>query len=344
MTPSPWNASPWNVTFAFFLCVTAATAFPNMQFVNATQTEHQLLSYLPDLAAAAALEDGTVLVAGGISNNHLLGETTVHRYDPAKNVWTTVASLSTSRAGLGLVRLGGNVYAIGGTTVLPIPGGGIDRRSVEVYDAAADKWTQVAQMHAARPHVAAAVVDGKVYAGGAVDVSSTDVTTIEVYDPAADTWTFVVNPKSWRSGVDSLAFAALHRKLYTIRGDDDVNQVHTYDPATNKWSSLASMNHYREFCRAAALGGKLYAIGGRSVSSAGEVSIVPTVEAYDPATNKWTDVANMTEARTYAAVAVAGDKLYVMGGTCVLGGGGCQFPMDVYDPAADKWTGWRPVA
>ena len=59
------------------------------------------------------------------------------------------------------------------------------------------------------------------------------------------------------------------------------------------------MNHARRYVAAAALGGLLYAVGGYD-----GISVLDSVEAYDPKLDQWKRVESMSNARRHVAVAV----------------------------------------
>jgi N-acetylneuraminic acid mutarotase len=88
---------------------------------------------------------------------------------------------------------------------------------------------------------------------------------------------------------------------------------------------------------AAALNGKLYAVGGAAGSTA-----LDTVEEYDPVSNTWATRAQMPTARTGLGLATATNgKLYAVGGnaspqTCPSIGF-CG-KVEEYDPATNAWT------
>jgi len=55
------------------------------------------------------------------------------------------------------------------------------------------------------------------------------------------------------------------------------------------WETKASMNHDRGNFQTEVIDGKIYAIGGASNS----------LEVYDPVTNEWTELASMTNIRSF---------------------------------------------
>ena len=78
----------------------------------------------------------------------------------------------------------------------------------------------------------------------------------------------------------------------------------------------------------AAVGGKIYAIGGRGNS------VLESVEAYDPQLGAWALVASMSGKRHHHASVVLDGKIYAMGGHH---GAGTLDTVEVYDPQANSW-------
>jgi hypothetical protein len=89
------------------------------------------------------------------------------------------------------------------------------------------------------------------------------------------------------------------------------------------WVSLAPMSEPRQEMAAAALGGRIYAVGGL----AGRAN-ANTI--YDPADNSWSAGADLPVITDHAWTVSVGGRLYV--------GGGSSNRVFTYDPAADRWT------
>ncbi|MFC1793953.1 kelch repeat-containing protein, partial [Planctomycetota bacterium] len=62
------------------------------------------------------------------------------------------------------------------------------------------------------------------------------------------------------------------------------------------------------------------------------------VEEYDPATDTWTEKADMPTGRVFLASSVVDGKIYVIGGYNFWGGGAALAAVEEYDPATDTWT------
>jgi hypothetical protein len=101
------------------------------------------------------------------------------------------------------------------------------------------------------------------------------------------------------------------------------------------WTAAAPMPTARVGLGAAAMGGKLYAVGGEDVNDLRNV-----VECYDPGTGEWTTRTPMPTPRSRFASVVIDDKMYVMGGIgrIASSGRGETAAVEQYDPSTDTWT------
>jgi N-acetylneuraminic acid mutarotase len=91
---------------------------------------------------------GLIYVVGGmVGTQESDVDSSVHRFDPAANLWSAVADMSTPRAGLTSFVLGGRLYAAGGYS------GVDDLSSVERYNAVSDSWETVDGMELSGPQV-----------------------------------------------------------------------------------------------------------------------------------------------------------------------------------------------
>ena len=125
-------------------------------------------------SAAAALMDGAIWVAGGrtVSGG---GTGRLDRYDPGEDRWDTLAPIPPSPetgqqvgGGLAMAAISGRLAAFGGEWFAP--GGGGVFRETWLYDPRADRWEAGPPMRTPRHGLAAAAVDGVIYAiaGGEV--------------------------------------------------------------------------------------------------------------------------------------------------------------------------------
>jgi len=128
------------------------------------------------------------------------------------------------------------------------------------------------------------------------------------------------------------------------------------DIAEDSWASKARMHQERTGLGVAAMGGKIYAIGGITIRQympniAGFVvlgfryledlgTLVGENEEYDPDTNNWTTRTSMPTPRILFATAVYQNKIYSIGGKT---NAGYTAVIEVYDPATDTWETKTPM-
>src|SRR5436190_1386716 len=87
-----------------------------------------------------------------------------------------------------------------------------------------------------------------------------------------------------------------------------------------------------------ALNGKIHAIGGRGVDTV----TVATHEVYDPASNKWSELAPLPKARDHLSVIAVDGRIHAIGGrfNATVDNTGMH---DVYDPATNSWKSAAPL-
>ncbi len=109
------------------------------------------------------------------------------------------------------------------------------------------------------------------------------------------------------------------------------------------WTLKAPMHEPRYMHGVAVVNGKIYAIGGSKIHINGKTHFLAAInatEAYDPATNTWTERAQMPTPRASFATAVYENKIYVIGGHIRLTSSSSARltkMIEVYDPATDTW-------
>src|ERR1700692_4161153 len=186
------------------------------------------------------------------------------------------------------------------------------------------------------------------------------------YDPATDHWT---KKKPTALPSHHVAFTEYHGKIYAFGGFVyptsgpaawvPINNAWEYDPAADTWKALAPMPSKRGSPVAAAVGDKIYVIGGVNIlPGATETALdfktpqasVGTVEEYDPATNTWRERSPMPTPRNHTTAAAVNGKIYVIGGrvgAAFIGLASDISVVEEYNPATDQWSGPRarmPIA
>jgi endoglucanase len=261
-------------------------------------------------AAAAALSDGRVLVAGGIDGT---GNATASAeiYDPTTNAWSAAASMDDARAFAAAAPLSGDRVLVAGGEV-----DGSASASTEIYDAETNTWSPAAPMEAAvEGPAAAALPDGTVWVAGGSGAGDA-----EIYDPVADAW----SPATSISPRVGAAAASLGGGDVLLAGGSDpadqepVATAEVDSPDTNYESVVGSLEQPTDEPAAASIGGgQVLMAGGSAYESYPWGSA--NAEIYDAATQRWGDVVSMQTPR-YGAVAAP-----LPDGQVLVAGGDSEF-------------------
>lgn len=226
--------------------------------------------------------------------------------------------------------VGGKIYVLGGLEH-EAPAG-----YVWEYDPASDQWTAHKPMPRPAHHLMIAAWQNKIYVfGGFVRPQASNgwqpINNAWAYDPATDSWKALAPMPTPRGAGQAVA---LDGKIYVLGGassnkpgapgdpiglgsTDQIVQdtVEAYDPASDSWQTRAPMQTPRNHFLAAAVGGKIYAVDGRTGSVfVTRSSSTDLVEAYDPAANKWTLAGRDVVPRGDDSGAVYDGRIYVAGG------------------------------
>ena len=275
----------------------------------------------------------------------------VYEYDPASNQWTKKKPMALASHHVAFTEYHGKIYAFGGF-VPPESGppAWVPINNAWEYDPAADTWKVLAPMPAKRGSALAAVGRDKIYViGGATTPPGSKETavhparpqvsvgTVEEYDPVANTWrerSPMLTPRN------HAAIGVVNGKIYVIGGRvgaafiglaSDISVVEEYDPATDQWSGpRARMPFARSALGAAVYDGRIYVAGGE-YQDPHMMATFRAVEAYDPASNTWTEMPPMPVSRHGLAVGVIGNRLHVIGGDVQSAGTGVEVSTGEHD-------------
>lgn len=125
-----------------------------------------------------------------------------------------------------------------------------------------------------------------------------------------------------------------------------------YDPAADRWATAGEIPEGVNHAGFAAVGGRLYIVGGFRGASFAPTGVV---RIYDPAERGWRDGTPMPTPRGALAVAVLDGRIHAIGGNAASGAGlqphehgtpeedNSVGTHEVYDPAADSWTRLAPL-
>lgn len=266
---------------------------------------------------------------------------------PGKMKWRTTESSPIGRSEAAGAASYGKLYVFGGytdTSYYPT------RRS-DVYDVTKNSWTRIANLPRPLTHVGTAVEGNNIYLAGGYegqpDGTGQIFATKNVwkYNTGTNTWTAMPPlPAARGSGELSVLGQTLHFfggtniKRTQDKGDHWVLSLN----GGKKWTPAAPLPNPRTHMGDAVIGGKIYAIGGQQGHDQKLVAQA-SVHRWDPATNTWTKVKSLPQARSH----ISGATLVLDGRIIVVGGeiahNKSVSDVTMYDPLSNSWTALTPL-
>jgi hypothetical protein len=204
----------------------------------------------------------------------------VVKYSPSSDTWSTVTYLPVGCFGHAAVAVGSAIYAIGGLVRRQLWASA----SVHKFDSKQDTWSEVAPMPQARYAHAACVLGSDIYVfGGKGDIGHQQDSVIK-YNTVTNVWTTLA---PMPSVCVNHSATTLGGQIYIMEGSGC--KVLLFDPDSGAWSNFAPTLSGKRKGSLFVLDGCLYAAGGKANST--------SVERYDAGTNAWTAVADLLEGR-----------------------------------------------
>lgn len=252
--------------------------------------------------------------------------------------------------------------------------GGLDTQThrpsgvVYLFDPPNGRWSQKHSMPVPAHHVAVAALNGRIYVmGGFVPPESSQqgapssaeagwqpTNRSWVYDPNSDTWQELTPAPTPRGAGWAVA---LNNRIYVIGGTQSATHgnpaaplspqtpqrvlgtTEEYDPSTNHWRECAPMSTPRNHLIAAAVNGRIYAIGGRL--NAAQITVADdtdVIEEYDPPRDQWTNKGRAPIRSSGMAGGAFDGRIYVAGGELQdWEGAKAYWAVYRYDPATGSW-------
>lgn len=264
----------------------------------------------------------------------------------AAGTWSTLPPMPAS---LGEVSAGYLLDGAGRAKVVVV---GEGDPGTYIYDVASRKWSSGAKRPKLGHHVAAEVIDGRLYLFGGLAGSGGK---LQIYDVDTNRWSFGADlPYK----VGSASTARIGNFVYLCGGIIEATNTTTsgcikYNIRANKWEAgVAPMPLGVNHAASATDGERVFVVGGRvggNVVSEG----LNAMQVYDPVTNRWTAGPPLPERRggVGRAVILRG-KLYVLGGETNKKGPDAKAGLtaaqvynrvDVYDIVGGRWGQGAPM-
>ncbi|HWO12155.1 MAG TPA: kelch repeat-containing protein, partial [Polyangiaceae bacterium] len=266
--------------------------------------------------ASLRLEDGRVLVAGGISSSTGAPSASAEIFDPATDTWSVTGSLAAARSDF---TLSARAPSAGGAAALAVGGNSAagPLASVELFDPATGVWSAGPSLPAPNAgHSAVELEDGSLLVAGGSG------------EPAR----LAAGAASWSVAAPLLAnepgstLTALADGGALLVGPNPPS-FQRYFPDEDLWLTAGEALLARAGHTATRLvDGQVLIVGGSGSQS---------VELYDPPTASSRFVGATSEPRTgHSATLLADGRVAVVGGELVSGASGTE----LYDPEWGTWT------
>jgi N-acetylneuraminic acid mutarotase len=230
--------------------------------------------------------------------------------------WKRGTPLPLARGEVAAAVAEGRIYVIGGFTAQ-----GKNSTSVQAFNPPTKSWSQEADLPLPVDHTMAAGYRGRVYVAGGYGPGRSRLTTLFAF--TGDGWTRLAAMPEQRAAGGA---AIVNGKLYVVGGttSSTIGTQHglhlaktmlVYDIATDRWTTRRGPTP-REHVGVAALGGKIYVVGGRT---AGFDTNMRLVEVFDPRTGRWSRLPRVPGRRGGTGAAGIGRWIVSVGGEAPAG-------------------------
>ncbi|XP_052781488.1 kelch-like protein 12 [Mya arenaria] len=248
----------------------------------------------------------------------------VERFAPNDNHWVHFCRMQEPRRHHAVVTIDNYIYLIGGSD--PRIPGKVPTPTKTVYrmDPSIKVWSTVSFMNVARYSHCACAVRGRIYVFGGKGNNDSVRESVECYDPVTDGWFYVTSMDTPRFAA---AAASIGKIIYVVGGLSEsvgvpaslhvLKTVVCYNTETNSWLNVVDLRFPRCHSNLVNVGGHLFLCGGatRSYDVKNSVlSSVASLDRYDSTTKEWVNVADMVVPRHDMGVAVAGSRIFMIGG------------------------------
>lgn len=222
--------------------------------------------------------------------------------------------MPTARGYLTAQTVNGQVWALGGYSYDASSLRSTYYSTVEVFDPATATWSTAPSMPYKCDGLASATIGGTVYVMGGRDSQNSQLGNVAAFDTSAGSWVTLPDLLTPRTRLTAQAVDGIIYTFGGYYGEGNSETFHyvnsaaveAFNPSTGTWKPLTPMTTARNDLSSAVVDGIIYVIGG-SCGSQGTGQLCNLVQAYDPATDSWTDVTPMNEPRAgQGSVAIKG--------------------------------------
>ena len=218
--------------------------------------------------------------------------------------WLSGSPLPEPRTEVAAATVGGRIVVAGGFLV-----NGANSRRVDAYDPRDDTWERLPDLPVSVDHAAGASWRGRMVVVGGYGPDRAPLRAAFLYDGSS--WRTLPRPPEERAA--AAAAATTDGRVWVVGGRTRSGLARTtlsLDLRTMRWRTVRGPRP-REHLAATALGGRIYALGGRL---AGYDTNLAVVEAYDPGRNRWSRLPDLPDARGGTGAAAVAGRVVSVGG------------------------------
>ena len=285
--------------------ITAATIFGTSSGPRLDASGGPEWQYAPRLLnrrsyTASADVNGKVYVAAGMVGNSGRPLNLFEVFDPQKNEWSSLPLVPEKFSAAAGVRLGANLYVLGGNG--DPKNKAVDGKQVFAYDTQSKKWTRKASLPVVRTNLAAAELEGEIYALGGLDPFHA-TKSVYIYNPRRD---------EWRPGpplpekLHAHAAVSFRGEIWVIGGQNvsgkPVDDIWIYNAHQHKWRAGPRMPVPLETAGAAVAGHEIHVV------------LEKTYLIWNAETNRWRRGPGLKTPRHALAVFNLENQIYAIGG------------------------------
>ena len=242
--------------------------------------------------------------------------------------WRLLDAAPQGRTEVAGAALSGRVAVVGGLTA-----DGTASARVDLYDPRRARWIRLPDLPEPLHHAMATAREGRLYVVGGYTEGRRGEPT-----PSDGAW--VLFDRRWhplpRMPEPRAAGGAaiVRNRMYVVGGIGEAGLARGsvyLDLRTLRWRPFAGLSSPREHLGVTALGGLVYAVGGRT---GGLETNAATAEAYDPIARSWRRLPDAPTRRGGGAAATADRQVVAIGGERPSG----TIPaVDAFDPRTGRW-------
>jgi len=265
--------------------------------------------------------ESVVVITGGHDGIGLSKQTATNNtysFLLSRKHWLPLSTMPYPRTRHGAAVCCGQLFVIGGNSSDPMCS----------FNPKQNNWISGMVEVSKRVHCSVTAFHEELYVIGGEDHWN----SIDKYNPTLEEWMEVASTKTGRAAHCAVAMGNLG---YVLGGFDESachKCVECFNPLTGQLTDKPCMTYARRFAGAAALGGKIFIVGGYA-DMAWE-TLQASCEMFDPIVNQWTLVSSPVIPRAACAMVRFDDHLYLFGGEDT------KYKLDsveCYDVQSDKW-------